>query len=133
MIISEQKQRNNLRHKKWRLANPEKVYLNTKKGIAKLKAKDPILFYKKQIKAQLKHRQKTALIFLNLKKEKGNKCKKCGYSKYPQILHFHHSNRKNKDGEVSLIIRANIKKGIEEAKKCILLCPNCHALKHLKL
>lgn len=130
MTTFEQKQKNNLKHKKWRLANPEKVLLRNRKSSEKIKAKDPIL-YPKSLKAQAKHRDKTKSIFANLKKEQGNKCCMCGYNKHPEILHFHHSDTKTKTGEVSVIIRTNIKKGIEEAKKCILLCPNCHALKHL--
>lgn len=69
-----------------------------------------------------KRRQKFRELFKQIKEEMGNKCAKCGYDKYPIILHFHHV--ENKTGNVSEL--KSFKKICEEAKKCILLCPNCH-------
>jgi len=69
-----------------------------------------------------KRREKFRKLFLDIKKEMGNKCSDCGYSQYPQILHFHHLH--SKSGNISEM--KSITKIKEEAKKCILLCPNCH-------
>lgn len=62
----------------------------------------------------------------NYKKDKC--CEKCGYNKVPKILCFHHIDPKNKKNEVSKIKR--IESWIEEVKKCIILCPNCHGEIH---
>jgi 5-methylcytosine-specific restriction endonuclease McrA len=57
----------------------------------------------------------------------GNKCLICNYSKCIQALEFHHLNPKEKkfalanDG-----ISRSYKKSLEEAKKCIMVCANCH-------
>mgnify|MGYP001559615702 FL=1 len=66
------------------------------------------------------------------KKEKlvkifGGKCIICGYKKYSGALDFHHINPKTKSFALSV-------KGLcyswatvmDEAKKCVLLCKNCH-------
>ena len=66
-----------------------------------------------------------------LRKEKGNKCEICGYSKEPKILEFHH--QKDKKYRLSDASRNNtIDKLREEIKKCVLVCPNCHSIIHLK-
>lgn len=49
------------------------------------------------------------------------RCVKCGYDKYIGALDFHHRDPNEKDGEVH---------SIEEAKKCELLCANCHREAH---
>jgi hypothetical protein len=63
-----------------------------------------------------------------LREEGGGKCTDCGYNKYIDILQFHHHNG-GKDGDVASM--QSMKKMVLEAKKCILLCPNCHAIRHL--
>lgn len=58
----------------------------------------------------------------------GGKCVLCGYNKFRGALQFHHLDRKVKSFAIG-------GKGITrswkllkiEAKKCILLCANCHA------
>ena len=58
----------------------------------------------------------------------GGKCCRCGYSRCLRALHFHHTDPDNKSFGLS-------EKGatrawvlvVEELKKCILLCANCHA------
>ena len=57
----------------------------------------------------------------------GGKCKICGYNKYVGALDFHHLNPETKSFALSV-------KGLcyswdavkREAKKCIILCKNCH-------
>lgn len=57
----------------------------------------------------------------------GDKCSICGYKKYVGALDFHHTDPKNKEFGLSA-------KGfsyswdslVKEAKKCILVCKNCH-------
>lgn len=58
----------------------------------------------------------------------GGQCQICSYNKCMNALDFHHIDPKEK--EISFgKIRANpisINKFIEELKKCILVCSNCH-------
>jgi len=61
--------------------------------------------------------------------ELGGKCKICGFDKYPCSLQFHHINQSDKSFNISDSIRA-YRKNIEELKKCILLCNNCHTALH---
>lgn len=58
---------------------------------------------------------------------KGGKCERCGYNKIEDVLEFHHINPKEKT--MSLSERSGSTewdKFLEETKKCILLCANCH-------
>ncbi len=57
----------------------------------------------------------------------GGACRKCGYKACLAALDFHHLDPKTKTGNVLKIIKSRGKHAaIEEAKKCILLCSNCH-------
>ena len=63
-----------------------------------------------------------------LVKEAGGICHLCGYSRSMRALHFHHLD----PGEKRLEINAggagvSLERLREEAKKCVLLCSNCHA------
>lgn len=66
----------------------------------------------------------------DLRNRMGGKCTDCGYCEVVGILQFHHDGREKKESNVSEL--QSYKKREEEAKKCILLCPNCHALRHFK-
>ena len=63
----------------------------------------------------------------------GGKCSKCGYSKYLEVLEFHHKNPEDKEfgiaGNGACTSWERIKK---EIKKCILLCANCHRELHVE-
>lgn len=67
-------------------------------------------------------------------KEAGGKCQKCGYNTCFRALEFHHLNPQEKDFGLS---SRGLCKDIDflrlEAKKCILLCANCHAEEHDRL
>ena len=64
----------------------------------------------------------------------GGKCEKCGYNKCLNALHFHHRDATMKLFEITPAIWGKSKVGdeqiIEEVKKCMLLCANCHAEIH---
>lgn len=60
-----------------------------------------------------------------LVKEFGGSCKRCGYNCYIGSLHFHHIDANDKINGVARI-SVGLEKMREEAKKCILLCANCH-------
>lgn len=63
----------------------------------------------------------------------GEKCAICGYDKCASALEFHHLNPNEKD--FTLATNANIAtvKALEEIKKCILVCANCHREIHANL
>jgi hypothetical protein len=64
-----------------------------------------------------------------LKREYGGKCCTCGYNKNLAALCFHHV--KDKLHEVADLARnSRFTLAREEAKKCILLCANCHTELH---
>ena len=68
--------------------------------------------------------------FLNeIKKEA--KCEECGFDN-PSALHFHHENPKSKKQTVSRMASCGytIEAIKKEMKKCVILCANCHAIKH---
>ena len=60
---------------------------------------------------------------------KGGKCEICGYDKCISALDFHHLDPNKKDFTIS---NGNFKlvEAIEESKKCILICSNCHKELH---
>ncbi len=66
--------------------------------------------------------EKRRALIRGLREGLGGKCI-CGFAEI-DLLQFHHTH-KNKLGNVCEI--QSMKKMVEEAKKCILLCPNCHA------
>lgn len=70
-----------------------------------------------------------------LRKLHGNKCIACGYSKCPAVLHFHHVDPSQKKFEITSAIHGKIKTDweeiVKEAKKCVLLCSNCHTEHHM--
>lgn len=57
-----------------------------------------------------------------------NKCFFCNGVFPPEIYDFHHINC-NKEFSISASTKS-FKKLIEEAKKCVMLCSNCHRLVH---
>jgi len=90
--------------------------------------KDPVKL-KEYIRRRSKHRRNKFQAW-KLKQKLKKICSACGYDKHPQILHYHHVNG-TKESEVGKT--KTMKKFLEEAKKCILLCPNCHAESHIVL
>jgi hypothetical protein len=60
----------------------------------------------------------------------GGNCARCGYSRCPAALHFHHLDRSQKDPEWKNLRGRKLTHQAEELKKCILVCANCHAEIH---
>lgn len=65
----------------------------------------------------------------------GGKCNKCGYSKCFSCLDCHHINPLDKKFTISksLVCPTEWTIIIEEVKKCVLLCKNCHGELHAGL
>jgi predicted HNH restriction endonuclease len=70
-------------------------------------------------------------VIKEIKEAFGAKCSICGYSKCAAALDFHHINPEEKEREISVhgctFSKAKL---LEEAKKCILICSNCHREVH---
>lgn len=61
----------------------------------------------------------------------GGKCSRCGYSKYSEVLEFHHKDPLIKDFNVSSKGHCRSWKRVQqEIEKCDLLCANCHRELH---
>jgi len=57
-------------------------------------------------------------------------CIKCG-QKHPATFDFHHTDRTTKEYSVNTLVKNRaFKKAIEEVKKCVVLCANCHRIHH---
>lgn len=64
-----------------------------------------------------------------IKQVRGGKCERCGYDKCLKALEFHHLDPSKKDFTISND-HFKLKEAVEESKKCILLCANCHRELH---
>ena len=64
-----------------------------------------------------------------IKEQRGGKCQRCGYNTCIKALEFHHLNPSKKDFTISND-HFKLKEAVEESKKCILLCANCHRELH---
>lgn len=60
----------------------------------------------------------------------GGQCAKCGYDSCPAALEFHHPDGTKEASISQLMYRTSFEKTVKEAKKCKLLCANCHREKH---
>jgi len=60
----------------------------------------------------------------------GNKCCICGYDRCLSALELHHINPKEKGFSIGQRSVRAWSKIVEELRKCILLCANCHAEYH---
>ena len=60
--------------------------------------------------------------------EAGGECALCGYSHCPAALEFHHLDPATKEFSVSQRgVTRSFERALAEARKCVLLCANCHA------
>jgi hypothetical protein len=58
--------------------------------------------------------------------EAGGRCAVCGYDRCVLNFHFHHVNRETKTMAMSSVNGRSLAAFREEAKKCVLVCANCH-------
>lgn len=60
--------------------------------------------------------------------EAGGCCRLCGYSASPRALHFHHLDPREKSFSLNARgVSLSLERLRAEARKCVLLCSNCHA------
>jgi len=106
----------------------EKRKLYMKKYRVEWEKRNPNNKLQRQKRWRKKHPDHKRNKMNQLRLEKGGRCAECGFDKEIRILHFHHL----RDKVFSLSYgNHSWKKMREEAEKCILLCPNCHAIIHL--
>ncbi|HNE28358.1 MAG: hypothetical protein JNL02_14345 [Saprospiraceae bacterium] len=62
----------------------------------------------------------------------GGKCSRCGYNANLSALHFHHRDHLEKSFKLDVRVLSNKRWEfiLTEARKCDLLCANCHAEVH---
>jgi NAD-dependent dihydropyrimidine dehydrogenase PreA subunit len=60
----------------------------------------------------------------------GGKCGVCEYNRTQNALEFHHLDPNEKDFTLSKARNLKWEVFVEEAKKCVLLCANCHREVH---
>lgn len=101
------------------------VYTMTPKQKEKRTYADRREYLKKAV-AKRRRRLKEMLV-----QHMGGECVVCGYKKYFGALDFHHRNEKEKSFGLSMNgITRSWERTKEEAKKCVLLCANCHREVH---
>jgi 5-methylcytosine-specific restriction endonuclease McrA len=60
--------------------------------------------------------------------EAGGRCRLCGYCRSVGALHFHHVDPATKSFTIAEAgVTRSLARAREEARKCVLLCSNCHA------
>lgn len=60
----------------------------------------------------------------------GGKCSICGYARCEAALELHHTDPSKKDPGYSKLRSSKIETLLKEARKCILVCANCHRELH---
>jgi hypothetical protein len=58
--------------------------------------------------------------------EAGDSCQSCGYRRLRANLHFHHLDPALKEFEISSSNGKSLARFRKEARKCVLVCANCH-------
>ena len=61
---------------------------------------------------------------------KGNKCYDCGNSFHQSVYEFHHLDPSTKEANPASLKSASWEKFKEELDKCVMLCANCHRMRH---
>jgi hypothetical protein len=62
----------------------------------------------------------------------GNKCHDCGGTFHKCAYDFHHINPEEKSFEIAPSLDRNWNTLLEEVEKCIMLCSNCHRVRHYR-
>jgi hypothetical protein len=80
-----------------------------------------------EIKKEKRRYSKKQLVAL-----RGGKCEICKYDRCVAALDFHHIDPDTKENHIAHL-GMNFKAMVEEAKKCIMVCSNCHRELHAGL
>ena len=92
---------------------------------AELEASTPGHVNSPRSRAVVRRRRRVKAILVA---EAGGACERCGYDRSPAALQFHHRDPATKDFGLSQAgVARSLERCREEARKCTLLCANCHA------
>jgi hypothetical protein len=99
--------------------------LRSKEHYAKVKG-DPELKekYRQRINEQNRARKQQTIQYL------GGCCSDCKGTFHDSVYDFHHVDMSSKEGNPSKFIAGSWDKAKTELDKCVLLCSNCHRLRH---
>ena len=82
--------------------------------------------FNKRVTDKNKARKLEAIEFM------GGACQDCG-GKFPSSVYdFHHVDMATKDKNPSHVLKGGLEKAKEELSKCVLLCSNCHRIRHFE-
>jgi hypothetical protein len=82
--------------------------------------------YKRNKEKRVKHKKMAVEMFKNT-------CNDCGCtSEHQEIFDFHHISPDEKEFSIAHIIHYGWAKIEAELKKCVMLCANCHRIRHAK-
>lgn len=120
------------RVKSWAFRKDKIVHIMTEAEIESRKNKAKIQWLKGRSNHKLKRKLRGNERKEILIKEFGGKCIICGYNKCPRAMTFHHIDSKDKKFtlDVQNLSQKTWENIVEEAKKCQLLCFNCHMELH---
>lgn len=96
-----------------------------RKAYEKIKANPELLSARYAVDA--KRRQETKRKAVDYK---GNKCYDCGNTFADCVYDFHHLDPSQKDFTIAKKSYANFESIKAELDKCVLLCANCHRIRH---
>jgi transposase len=72
--------------------------------------------------------ERRRIVKRKLVEEAGGRCLICGYDRCQQALEFHHLDPSTKEFHLGLKgVTRSLEKSRAEARKCVLLCSNCHS------
>lgn len=80
--------------------------------------------YKEKRVQQIREKKKKAVELM------GGKCFDCGNSFPDCVYDFHHLDPKEKDLNPSAAIKLSEERMMQELNKCVMLCSNCHRIRH---
>lgn len=84
----------------------------------------------KQIQRQLDRRREMLDWLWEFKRTLSCTDCNCSFKEHPEWLDFHHLDPAEKEGSLRLMVLCSRKKLMEELKKCVPLCANCHRTRH---
>jgi len=108
---------------RYKAKNPEKL----KESIRLYKEKNKVSIRKKASKWQ---KEKGRLNKIKAIEYKGGVCLDCNTVYPPCCYDFHHLDPLIKDSTIAQIMGRDFNNIIPELEKCVLLCANCHRIRH---
>lgn len=85
--------------------------------------------YKKQKLKQTQSRRERKLKAIEYK---SNRCEDCLQTYHPSVYEFHHIDPTTKEKNLAHFKSASWERFVLELDKCVMLCANCHRLRHWK-